>query len=90
MSVTLGKSPVIMTAQGDTITGNWKVTTVRFVTGASSGIFILKDASSGRIIIQTRSLQANDSEESGALDYWIDGLYVDTIPSGAQVHVYYE
>lgn len=55
----------------------------------SSGVFILND-NTGREIIQTRSLQANDSEESGALDYWVDGLTVAQIPAGSVVYVYYE
>lgn len=89
MAVTKGKSPVLMTALNDTITDNWKVTTIRCVTTSGTGVFVLNDGT-GREILRTRSLQAADSEESGALDYWIDGLVVAQIPSGGTVYVYYE
>lgn len=92
MAVTLGKSPVILDAQGDSI-GNdgkqWKVTTIRFVTGGTSGQFILFDKSGGREIIRSGTLNANTSEESGAIFGWIDGVYVSQLPTGGLVHVYY-
>lgn len=93
MAVTLGKSPVIMTAAGDAITGNWKVTTIRCVTTTTSGAFILLDVAGGRKIAQSASLNANDAEDLGNIGGtagWIDGLYVSQIPDGGEVHVYYE
>lgn len=89
MAVTLGKSPVLMTAAADAITGNWKVTTIRCVTQGAGGVFIFTDADAQEIY-RSASLQANDAEESGALDYWIDGLVVSQIPAGAIAYVYYE
>lgn len=96
MSVTLGKSPIILTAQGDAIgsattTGmgqNWKVTEIAFIAGGA-GSFILKDTNGGRVIAQSGTMSAGE-RESVAFYHWIDGMYVDTIPSNSQIHVYYE
>lgn len=90
MAVTLGKSPVQMTAVGDEITGNWKVMTIRAVSTTGTGVVILTDNDGSHEIFRSRSLQASDAEESGALNYWVDGLKVSQLPTGAIVHVYYE
>ena len=90
MAVTLGKSPVQMTAVNDAITGNWKVTTIRVVSTSGTGVAILTDNGGTHEIFHSRSLQASDAEESGALDYWVDGITVSQLPTGAIVHVYYE
>lgn len=90
MAVTLGKSPVTLTALNDEITGNWKVTTIRCVTASTSGAFILTDNAGTHELLRTRALQANDSEESGAMDFWFDGVKVSQIPAGGIVYVYYE
>ena len=89
MAVTLGKSPVVMTAVNDEITGPWKITTIRFITTDTSGSFILTDNGGTHEEFRTRTLQTNDSEESAPWN-WLDGLKVSQIPANAKVYVYYE
>jgi hypothetical protein len=89
MAVTLGKNPVIMTAAGDTITGNWKVSTIRLVTDTDSGKTIVSDVAASRTIWESETINANSADESPEIG-WIDGLYVQQIPIGGKLYVYYE
>lgn len=96
MAVTRGKSPVVMTAQGDTLSESgsvareWKVSEIRVVNSSTPGDVVIKDQSGGQEVFRSNSLGANDVDSLALGDsYWTDDLYVDTLPSGAKVYVYY-
>ena len=91
MAVTLGKSPVLMTEAGDSI-GNdgkhWFVTSIKVVAGANSGKFSILDKSGGQEIFASQQVSANGMDWM-ELHHVIDGAYVDSMPLGGKVFIYY-
>lgn len=95
MAVTRGKSPVLLTANGDTLTPSgekleWKVTSIRVVNGSNAGDVVLLDRSGGSEIFRSNSLGANDVDGTVFGEHvWMDDVYVSSIPTGCKVYVYY-
>lgn len=100
MAVTLGKSPIIITAVGDTVGGDASVPAsrirlkeplIRVVTAAAGGDVVLLDKLGGQEVWRSNSMAANsiDSEILPGNVGWIDGLYVSALPAGAKIFVYY-
>jgi len=91
MAVTLGKSPIIMTANGDEILPdgrNWKVSTYRFIC-TTSGRAIVYDKNGGRKLWDSGAQTAPATEETTmASDAWADGFYLSLTGAG-EVHIYY-
>lgn len=99
MAVTLGKSPIIMTAAADAIGGptalpqngrEWKVVQIRIVNGSGAGTTTLLDKVGGQKIFETVALGANLADGTQwAYPVTMDGIYVSALPSGATVYIYY-
>lgn len=89
MAVTKGRSPILMTAAGDTVSHKVKVAGFRYVAGGS-GKAVLKNSSSGNALWESAQLNANEADESISYLGWVDGIYLDTISGGGTVFVYYE
>lgn len=91
MAVTQGKSPIIFTAVADSVSYPVWIDTIRAVTGpANSGKVRVLDRASGRLIWVSRALDANDADESPVIDGRYDGIYIEQLPTGGEVHVYYK
>jgi hypothetical protein len=99
MAITRGKSPIEMTAAADAIgsaNGDsallgrvFCVEEIRVVNGSNAGTVLLTDKSGGREILRQNTLAANAVASLSNLDTYFDGIYVDTLPSGATVYIYY-
>ena len=93
MAVQLGKSPIIMTAQGDTVADdgrNWKVTCMRFVAVGSSGTAIMYDRPGGREIARAILTVVGEAEDIPFDAHWFDGFYYQQNPSdGINAYLYY-
>ena len=92
MAVTLGKSPVIMTAAADEI-GNdgkhWAVTNIRYVTTGTDGACVILDKSGGRDVARFAPPGANAEASIDLGGEWYDGFYIDSIAAGGRVYLYY-
>ena len=87
MAADVAKSPYIFAAQGDVIAKQMHVSCIRVVNGANAGTVLLKDKSSGRDVYRYTTMAANAVDDFFGVDK-LDGLYVDTIPSGCYIYVY--
>ena len=94
MSVTLGKSPLLLDAASDEV-GNdgkqWFVTQIRFVipAGGGTGQFSVLDKSGGRRLYETADLAAGEAED-WHVDSHMDGVFISALPTGGRVYIYYK
>lgn len=99
MAVTSGKSPLIFTAVGDT----WPpaggaerlgvhIAVIRVVNAGAVGNVTIRDRDAGQIIWQHLSMAVWDVDQTSlpARIISYDGIYIDELPAGATVYVYYE
>lgn len=95
MAVTRGKSPVIMTAQGDHLTDStdtprvWKVTLIRIENGANAGDVDITDAD-GQSVLAKKSLAANATESTTLGEFYpVDDLVLGTWQTGCVAKIFY-
>lgn len=98
MAVIAGKSPIVMTAVGD----SWppqgsserlalRVTAIRAVTAAAAGTVRLLDVPGGSHVIYLRTtMPANESDTVQLEGERYEEVYLDALPAGAFIFLYYE
>jgi|WetSurSiteA1Bulk_404760.scaffolds.fasta_scaffold07523_4 hypothetical protein len=89
MAEDLTSNPLLFDAVAQSIASHVKVTSVCCITGGVSGEFVLLDEAGGRELVRVPSINAN-TESWIHCGGWFKGVYVQALPSGGKVKVYYE
>jgi hypothetical protein len=89
MAEDLTSNPLLFDAAEQLIASPVKVTSVCCITGGASGEFVLLNKADGREIVRIPPVNANTTNwiHCGG---WFSGIYVQTLPTGGKVKVYYE
>ena len=93
MAVTLTKNPWIFTAAADTVASTifeppFKIDRIIVYAGGTGGSTEVLDAAAGSTIIQAYTAAA-DAVDTFDIYAWVDGIYINAIPSGGEIHVFH-
>jgi hypothetical protein len=101
MAVTFGRSPIVLTAVGDSLLSalgkargdegiaRFSFSHYRVLTGSNSGVTEVLDRVGGSVIFRTTLLSAQDQAEIFDMGHAQEDLYVSKLPVGAEIHAYY-
>lgn len=92
MAASLNNNPWSFSAAADTddLPHPFKIAKVQFKNGSGgAAAFQVLDASGGDVIAEDLSVAAGDvSEMDFPSPFWVDGIYINTIPATSLVYVY--
>lgn len=89
MALQSDRSPLVFDAAGQSVVGHVRVSGVRVKMGDASGLVKVLNSVGGAEMFPSTDLDAHAVDDIPVLG-WLDGLYVDQLPAGAKVYVWYD